>query len=335
MTFIASVIAQKGVAIIADSLVTSVASILHKENFIDYVKDKNKDSKDDDEINIEFAEVYKMFESKPSFTKDYQEKLFKYDNYTAIAIAGAAYINEKNVGDIITDLSEYNQHTSRRRSYNAKKPETKVKDFIKKITDEIREHLKKRHSISETTFIYTHYNKTNHKTIVYKIEVLKSTKKNLDDPAYEFVSYSLEDPDFKVVCDGQNRLTERILFGNREALMTFVPKIVTAVTGHFNITDKMIAEKAKDEEAGYFIKVVKECGILNKSFYEDLKINQLSNLSLQQAVDLACLLMKLETDFQKYTKNIPTVGGVIKLATIDGTGFKWISGDSILKPDYI
>ena len=34
---------------------------------------------------------------------------------------------------------------------------------------------------------------------------------------------------------------------------------------------------------------------------------------------------------QKYTENIPTVGGVIKLAIINEKGFKWISGQEVVK----
>lgn len=64
-----------------------------------------------------------------------------------------------------------------------------------------------------------------------------------------------------------------------------------------------------------------------------MKINRLADLSLQQAVDLASLLMKIEINFQKYTENIPTVDGVIKLAIIDKDGFKFISGNEILKSE--
>ena len=68
------------------------------------------------------------------------------------------------------------------------------------------------------------------------------------------------------------------------------------------------------------------------SEFSEMKIFKLSELSLQQAVDLAYLLMKIEIDFQTYTENIPTVGGVIKIATIDKMGFNFISGHDIIKP---
>jgi len=58
---------------------------------------------------------------------------------------------------------------------------------------------------------------------------------------------------------------------------------------------------------------------------------KLRDLSLQQAVDLASLLMRIEIDIQKYTENIPSVGGVIKLAVIDADGFRYIAGNEIVK----
>ena len=52
---------------------------------------------------------------------------------------------------------------------------------------------------------------------------------------------------------------------------------------------------------------------------------------MQEAIDLAALLMALVRDFQKYTEDIPSVGGQIKLAIIDSQGFRFIDGDG-LKP---
>lgn len=59
---------------------------------------------------------------------------------------------------------------------------------------------------------------------------------------------------------------------------------------------------------------------------------KLKQLSIQQAVNLAFLLMKVEIEFQQYTKDIPAVGGVIKIATIDKNGFKFIGGNDIKVP---
>jgi len=70
---------------------------------------------------------------------------------------------------------------------------------------------------------------------------------------------------------------------------------------------------------------------LPNALFNEFKLLSLE-LSLQQATDLAALLMRVEMDFQKYTEDIPTVGGVIKLAIINSMGFRFISGEDILKP---
>jgi hypothetical protein len=101
MTFIASVIAKKGVAIIADSLVTSSRPVIEYEDFANYIKKKAENK--DKEIKIEPKEIIELFKTKASHTKDYEEKLFKYDDYTAITTAGAANINGKKIEVIINE----------------------------------------------------------------------------------------------------------------------------------------------------------------------------------------------------------------------------------------
>ena len=101
------------------------------------------------------------------------------------------------------------------------------------------------------------------------------------------------------------------------------------------ITNKVLSDfKIKNNKTKikqYIEKLRKDKDLLFSEFSE-MKIFKLSELSLQQAVDLAYLLMKIEIDFQTYTENIPTVGGVIKIATIDKMGFNFISGHDIIKP---
>jgi hypothetical protein len=95
--------------------------------------------------------------------------------------------------------------------------------------------------------------------------------------------------------------------------------------------------KIDGDEQDYYKKIWEDLtkGDGFRELFEDMKMFQISQLSLQQAVDLACLLMRLEVDFQSYTRNIPTVGGIVKLATIDENGFKWLSGRDVSKPKYI
>jgi hypothetical protein len=178
MTFIASVIAKKGAAIIADSLVTTTRPLIDLHDFLSYVQNKNKPEevkeskitkKSDDKISIDFNEVLDLFEHKTSHTKDYEEKLFKYDEYTAITTAGGAVINDKRISEIISNIIDHNHLKAHKKSYSAKTVETKVKDFCLQIESEVKNHLKDKERIGETTFIYTHYNKNQHKTVIYKI----------------------------------------------------------------------------------------------------------------------------------------------------------------------
>jgi hypothetical protein len=62
-----------------------------------------------DEIKIKPTEIISLFERKPSHTKDYEEKLFQYDKYTAITTAGTASINGKRIEYIVREMIEKNK----------------------------------------------------------------------------------------------------------------------------------------------------------------------------------------------------------------------------------
>jgi len=146
----------------------------------------------------------------------------------------------------------------------------------------------------------------------------------LEDEEFEFVDVDEMPENIKVVCDGQNRISERILFGDFNAAFDLMPKIVQRVAKDF----KLPADKVGQE---YWSSILEDESIINEQMWSEAKINKLTGLSLQQAVDLANLLMKTEIDIQKYTENIPTVGGIIKITVIDDEGFKFVSGNTIVK----
>jgi 20S proteasome alpha/beta subunit len=323
MTFIASVIAKKGVAIIADSLVTSMERIIDYDTFLKFFQDKAK-STPVAEIKIEPIEIISLFQNKPSHTKDYEEKLFQYDKYTAITTAGTASVNEKRIEYIVREVIEKNK---KNKEYSRKRIETKVKDFVEFLNKQAIEHLHKSDYISSTTFILTHYDKSKERTTIYKIDINPCSKKDIKDDTFNCVSFRKMDDYYRVVCDGQNRISERILFGEIDFFIDITPKIIKKVIEKLKIPqEKIPIDFIKNfmEEAKAFLPL---------QFWDDMKINRLADLSLQQAVDLASLLMKIEIRFQKYTENIPTVGGVIKLAIINKDGFKFISGNEILKSE--
>lgn len=324
MTFIASVIAKRGVAIIADSLVTTKVPSIELSEFLDFIKSESSKSKSS-EIKLDPNEIIKLFKSRPSYTKDYEEKLFKFDEFTAITTAGSASINDNRIISIIDSEIKKNQQD---KNYNKKGIETKVKNLCNSIEKEIKDHLKSKTSIRPTKFIVTHYNKNKEQTIIFKVNVNSASQEDLKDNKFEFVSYKKANDWEKVVCDGQNRTSEKILYGSLNEIYNLVPRLAQKIINDFKI-------KSEDVPAEYIKKLTNDKAIISPNLFDDMKIFKLSELSLQQAVDLASLFMRLEIDFQTYTENIPTVGGVIKICVIDKDGFRFLNGHEILKPNNI
>lgn len=321
MTFIASVVAKKGAAIIADSLVTSMERVIGYDAFLSYFT-KKTESTPIAEIKIAPDELISLFERKPSHTKDYEEKLFQYDKFTAVTTAGTAIINGKRIEYLVKEIIEKNRKD---RGYGGRKIETKIKGFCDFLNVQAIEHLNRFNRISNTVFIFTHYDKLKERTIIYKVEINPCSKRDIKDEKFNCVSYRQMEDFHRVVCEGQNRISERILFGEIDFFTEITPKIIDLVIHKLGITEDKIPQEFMTD----FMKDVN--GILPSQFYEDMKISRLADLSLQQAVDLASLLMRIEINFQKYTENIPTVGGVIKLAIVDRDGFRFIAGHEILK----
>lgn len=325
MTFIASVVAKNGVAVIADSLVTSMELVMNWGEFTRYVESKKND---DGTINIDHEELSKLFNQKPSHTKNFEEKLFVYDSSTVVTTAGSASINGKKIEELIEDLISKNVALGA--GYEAKDIATKTREFALFFSEVVKAHLTSKGRFTGTTFIYTNYNKDTHKTSIYKIRLIQAIKKNLDDdPDFQLFEIELMPDHFKVVCDGQNRIAEKILLGDWDTATSLIPKVIDQVARDYKLT----IEKADEYYINVFESLQKRGDF--KLLADDMKMFQISFLSLQQAVDLACLLMRLEMDVQQYTKNVPTVGGLIKLATISKDGIKLITGDNIIKPEYI
>lgn len=330
MTFIASVIAQKGVAIIADSLVTTSRHIIEFEDLREMLKKKVTGSgrgrrPSPQNVTLKISEINALFKSKPSYTKNYEEKLFKYDNYIAITTAGLAAINKKRIGKIVNDIITKNKKD---RTYARKKTDEKIDAFIEYLKPDIVEHIKKSKIITSTVFVFTHFNKTDEKTSIFKLKTKEITLEQYTaNPNIELVEKETFQDLFKVVCEGQNRISERILWGELEFLYYIVPRILGKVIEDFpEMKGKITSE--------YINQTLTHNDISNNGYIDqDVKMRKLTNLSLQQAVDLACLLMKIEVDIQKFTENIQTVGGVIKLAVIDNKGFRFVSGDEIEIPN--
>jgi hypothetical protein len=322
MTFIATVKARNGAAIIADSLVTNTHHVIILEDFLEYVKQKEQEGEPEIKINPE--EIYCLFRSRPSHTKNYEEKLFKYDSYTCITTAGSARINNKRIEEIIDTIISKNRKD---KGYRSKKIKTKVQDFINFLMIEVKEHLAIHSSIRPTTFLFTHYNKNENNTYIYKINIASASQKNLGDHEFKFIESSLSSEYEKVVCEGQNRISEKILYGDFFIVHRLIAQIYEKIIKDLRIDKTTIPPE--------YIDTLRANKDFTTLMFSDMKMFKLSELSLQQAVELANLLMHIEMDFQNYTENIPTVGGVIKIAVIDKDGFRFLSGKEINKPNQI
>jgi len=320
MTFIATVIAKKGAVLIADSLVTTSRPVLEYDDFIGYMKKQaSKDKKG--EIKLDTEEVIDLFKSKPSYTKDYQEKLFEYGSHTAITIAGAAKLNGKSLEDIINSAKK-----TLIKKGDSKKILDRVQELATYINTEAIECLKKGNFVHNTILIITRYSKTTHRTIVYKLNINRASPSDLKEN-FKCISFH-EQPEFsKVVCEGQNRISERILWGEIDTVLELIPNVANKILKDFKI-------KEEDIPPDYIKNLLKDKSVLPRWFYDDIKMGKLRELSLQQAIDLACLLMRIERDIQKYTENIPTVGGNVKVAVIDDKGFRFLSGHDLKSQNF-
>ncbi|MFD1256981.1 hypothetical protein ACFQ3S_09255 [Mucilaginibacter terrae] len=322
MTFIASVVAKKGVAIIADSLVTSQLPILHYNKFLTYLDSQPNNQQGEKLINPE--DILGLFNSEPAFTKDFEEKLFRLNRFTAITTTGMAYINGKSISDIIEILRLDPEINIDDIAIPIEKKLEQVKHFLNNL---VREHIAQIGVMGYLAFIITYYEKHTHLTHIYRASILEASAETLNESNYNYVSINKEQDWVNVVCDGQNKISEKILYGIGREMYGIFDDFVN------NILNKLpLPENFNINE---FVKQLRDDDYFNNIFYGDIELLNLNNLSLQHAVDLASLLMRLEVDFQKYTKNIPTVGGVIKLAVIDENGFRFLSGDKVEVPKHI
>ena len=324
MTFIATVIAQRGAAIIADSLVTTSIPTIELGDFIDYIEDKDK-QEDSDNILLSTEEISRLFRRRPSYTKDYEEKLILMDDHTVITTSGAAEINEKRISTILRNIKS---KICSKRKYKDSASLDKVILILDQFKDDVRAHIDKYSSISRTNMIISHFNKDSKNIEVFKATIFPADKSSLESEEHKYFEIDPANEWEKVVCDGQNKISERILFGAYDELESIVPRMARRICEDFSIDP--------DKITGEYLQTLANDGVIvTKSMVEAVRVFKLRNLSLQQAVDLASLLMRIEIDFQTYTENIPTVGGVIKLGVLTEEGFKYISGHEIIKPPNI
>ncbi|MCB5261181.1 MAG: hypothetical protein M0Q16_05365 [Candidatus Cloacimonetes bacterium] len=312
MTFIASIKARNGVAIVADSLVTTSVPVLTFDDFHRFIEKNQAKS----EFSVK--DVIGLFKSQAHHTNDYEEKLIKYDKFTAITIAGSARIKNHTISDIISFKAEQNKSNS---DYNNMTLKNKVDDFEEYIKSVLSEKDQKPNI--DTLFIFTHFDVKTKTTEIIELSVNAITVKD----KYSIHAVSKPYPKgMKVVCNGQNNLTTTLLYGcalkANGLLRMFVEKFIDVSKAR--ISQNRIEDTLTQLEKNIYTEF--------PSLINELNGFKIRDLSLQEAVDLAYLLLKVEMDFQRYTQDIPTIGGVIKVATIDHRGYIDICGNSIISP---
>ncbi|MGL5889302.1 MAG: hypothetical protein ACRC3B_05420 [Bacteroidia bacterium] len=321
MTFIASVIAKDGIAVIADSLVSSETQSLDRSVWESFIAQKRANQKKGGDFSFSEEEIVQLFELKPSHTKDFENKLFEYDDYTLISTAGSAIINRKRIVNLVTEIKKKTQKN--KRSYRQQSIERKVDEFCNILRDEVKSHIATYGEVDETTLIFSHFNKNTYKPSIHKVNIQPSDNINSIN-----ISISLAKDD--IICDGQPGIAYRILYGGLFDSMGINSLVLESCKDALR---KENIEEGNQLPRGFFGDLAQK--LEEKIIKEGLKeahMFHISSLSLQQAADLAYLLLKVERDFQVYTKEIPTVGGHVKLATINEDGINFILGKTIIKP---
>ncbi|TCD11632.1 hypothetical protein EZ449_05065 [Pedobacter frigidisoli] len=318
MTFIASVIAKEGVAIVADSFGTTLEHSLNEKTFLDYIAEAN------DKNNIPIQELIELFEKKPSYTRNYVDKLFRFSKYSAITFTGAVYINGKEIKEIVKSISA-NMDTEND-AHNAKELEVVLTEFCSHLKAEVIEHAQTR-NLTPTDLIFSNFNLSTNTPQIYVIKISAIDKDNFNPEAEDLITFA-EQSHLGIVTDGQNNFVERLIFGSLvEKIGSVKDELIKHVIEVLNL---------EGEQKDKLVDSIQDFEFLQKTVLDDMFSIKFRQLSLQEALDLAALLIKIVMDIQVYTEKIPTVGGLIRLAVIhEERGFEWISGHKLVPSNII
>ncbi len=320
MTFIASVIARKGVAVVADSLATFSEKVVTYERFMNYLENRDGYVRSGG-ISINRNEMTRLFKKKPSYTTDYAEKLFQFDKFTAITLAGASQIGGKTIEKLIQELAAFNKDDG---NYHNKTVTERVSDFCEFMDCKVRACIAAKGRIGRSILLFTHYDTATEKTIIYRIVIHNPVRMGTENNEWKYVSYEKISETRYVVSEGQDLMCNRILGKESNSSYEMIPYIVKKIVQDFNLPVESLPPTYVQQLVDKIYLMEEENDSVMQAF--------LSKLSLQQAVDMAYLFLKIEITFQTYTNTLPTVGGRIKIAVIDEQGFRYITGHNILKP---
>lgn len=312
MSFIATVSASKGFAIIADSLEVPESPLKEYTLLSDYMHTLNSQDRSEDILyppNLWLLSPQERAETEQLYREDHAEKLFPMGPFSAIAATRILSINDKGLYELIEEFMEI-----RKKQANPAWGFTAMLNgFCNFLNREIKIHLKNYCYLNGSLLIMAQYDVRAMRTNTCKILI---RDRHFDSPNYADNYLLLRQNSSTILLSGQTHISKAFLLGIERASFRDVYKLVRNIIGRIHSADNRLP--------GEFMHTLRYDRFYQYLFSQELKTIDIANMSTQQAVDLASMLMRLEIDYFKFTKTDPHVGGVIRLAVVDEEGFRYI-----------
>jgi len=206
----------------------------------------------------------------------------------------------------------------------------RMERFHEELTRQFEEVLKAEGAIGDSVYIVSHFCTSEKKAFAYKFTIRRNSLENYSEEE-ELVLVD-DGMNRTVVCDGQDQIIDRMLYGSLYRQARWIAyKVADQLCKQLNLSETE-AETAIDK----LMQVELNNFVLNEEVIDELHLVNIRELSMQEAVNFASLLIRIVRDVQMYSENIPTVGGVIKLAVIKQKGgFEALHGDKLSIPNII
>jgi hypothetical protein len=306
MSFVAAVVAKKGVAIIADSLEIPefadrwATSIIHE--------DEGADTHGEQTVKSILASPSARLYAEQFYLEEHAEKIFQLDQFTCIVMTRIIAINDKSMRELV---ETYQGHIKERAGQPAFAG--RLNDFRVFLDDQIKAHMVRYQQLEKSTLLMAGYDPQTMRSSISRIRI-RECKSPL--PPDQGSCLSIKHQSASIIHYGQSRICPSIIQGFQWKSNRDLPHLVRNIIKRLRSPDHQLP--------GAFLNMINKDPFYRLLFARDLKYLELSSLNIQQAVDLASLLMRLEIDLFKVTHTRPQVGGTIQLAAITEKGFHFI-----------
>jgi len=212
MTFIASVIAKNGVALVSDSLIMSTNPLFAYGRFKHFFNSGGREHLV--YLNQKTANFpIEPIEQPISTMAESEAKLFCIDRFTGLSFCGNAVLNGIPVPALVQAFVDGWHSNAPLAEYSI---ENLVYDFASFIKKHANHHLQEWKRIFPTAFLLTHFSPNAYETTVWHVVVKQIDSVFSEDLARAMVDV-LQLPKWKVVCDGNTPVCNRLLFGQTDA----------------------------------------------------------------------------------------------------------------------